>query len=419
MIAEILATGEEIRTGALADTNSATIAGELEQAGVAVTRLGGVGDELATLADVLTEIGTRADIAVVTGGLGPTVDDLSAEAAARAAGVELHLDEGAMRSIEAFFERRNRPMNPTVRKQAVVPRGSEILFNPVGTAPGFSLVIGRCRFFFLPGVPFEMRRMLADHVLPRVAAMQGGRREHRRIATISCFGLTESLTGERLSGLDAACPGVRLGLRAKFPEIQVKFYAGGPDDAQVRERLDQAVGWARERLGDVVFSRSEEPMEATVGGLLRARGATLAVAESCTGGLVAHRLTEVAGSSDYFLFSAVTYSNASKTSVLGVAAATLERCGAVHEETAREMAVGARRIAGAAYGLATSGIAGPSGGTPAKPVGTVCIGLATETRSLALRFHYTYDRRPMYKQMFAMKALDVLRRELLGLPLTA
>jgi nicotinamide-nucleotide amidase len=418
MIAEILATGEEIRTGALADTNSAYIAGELEQAGVAVTRLGGVGDELATLAAVLTEIGARADIAVVTGGLGPTVDDLSAEAAARAAGVELTLDAAALRSIEAFFERRQRPMNPTIRKQAVVPRGAQILFNPVGTAPGFSLVIGRCRFFFLPGVPFEMRRMLADHVLPAVAALQGGRRDHRRIATLSCFGLTESLTGERLSGLDAACPGVRLGLRAKFPEIQVKLYAGGPDEAQVRERLEQAARWARERLGDIVFSESEEPIGAAVGGLLRARGATLAVAESCTGGLIAHWLTEVAGSSDYFLLSAVTYANASKTNVLGVAAETLARWGAVHEETAREMAAGARRVAGATYGLATSGIAGPAGGSPEKPVGTVCIGLATDARSLALRFNYTYDRRSMYKQMFAIKALDLLRRELLGLPHT-
>jgi nicotinamide-nucleotide amidase len=416
MIAEILATGEEIRSGALADTNSAHIARELEQAGVAVTRLGGVGDHLDTLASVLSEIGARADIAVVTGGLGPTVDDLSAEAAAEAAGVGLRLDDAAMASIEAFFRKRSRPMNPSIRKQAMVPSGSDILFNPVGTAPGFSLVIGRCRFFFLPGVPFEMRRMLSDEVLPRVSALQGGIREHRRIHTLSCFGLTESLTGERLTGLDRACPGVRLGLRAKFPEIQVKLYAGGRDEAEVQTRLRQAEQWSRERLGDIVFSGSEESMAEAVGRLLRGHGATLALAESCTGGLIAHWLTEVAGSSDYFLFSAVTYSNASKARLLGVAEETLQRCGAVAEETAREMAAGARRVAGATYGLATSGIAGPSGGTPDKPVGTVCIGLAGESRSLAWRFQYTYDRRSMTKQMFAMKALDLLRRELRGLP---
>ncbi|MCU0564249.1 MAG: competence/damage-inducible protein A, partial [Desulfobacterales bacterium] len=207
MIAEILATGEEIRTGALADTNSAYIAGELEQAGVAVARLSGVGDDLERLAAVLVEIGGRADIAVVTGGLGPTVDDLSSEAAAKAAGVELKLDPSAMASIEDFFRRRNRPMNPSIRKQAVLPSGADVLFNPVGTAPGFSLVIGRCRFFFLPGVPFEMRRMLADQVLPRVAALPGAPREHRRVRTLSCYGLTESLTGERLAGIDRAFPG--------------------------------------------------------------------------------------------------------------------------------------------------------------------------------------------------------------------
>ena len=180
MIAEILATGEEIRTGALADTNSAYIAAELEQAGVAVARLSGVGDDLERLASVLVEHRGRADIAVVTGGLGPTVDDLSSEAAAKAAGVECKLDPSAMASIEDFFRRRNRPMNPSIRKQAVLPSGADVLFNPVGTAPGLSLAIGRCRFFFLPGVPFEMRRMLADQVLPRVAALQGAARDHRR-----------------------------------------------------------------------------------------------------------------------------------------------------------------------------------------------------------------------------------------------
>ena len=416
MIAEILATGEEIRTGALADTNSAYIAAELEQAGVAVARLSGVGDDLERLAAVLVEIGGRADIAVVTGGLGPTVDDLSSEAAAKAAGVELKLDPSAMASIEDFFRRRNRPMNPSIGKQAVLPSGAEVLFNPVGTAPGFSLAIGRCRFFFLPGVPFEMRRMLADQVLPRVAALQGAARGHRRVRTLSCYGLTESLTGERLSGIDRAVPGVRLGLRAKFPEIQVKLYASGGDAGEVDASLAQAETWARERLGDIVFSDAEESMAGAVGRLLRARGGSLALAESCTGGLLAHWLTDTPGSSDYFLFSAVTYSNASKIRVLGVSEETLQRCGAVSEETAAEMAAGARRAAGAAYGLATSGIAGPSGGSPEKPVGTVCIGLAAGDRPLAWRFQYTYTGRSMYKQGFAMKALDLLRRELLGLP---
>jgi nicotinamide-nucleotide amidase len=277
-------------------------------------------------------------------------------------------------------------------------------------------MVGRCRFFFLPGVPFEMKRMLADQVLPRIAGLMGPRRDHRLIKTLSCFGLTESLTGERLAGLGAEFPDVRLGLRAKFPEIQVKLYASGTDEADVSQQLEKAAGWARRRLGDIVFSDSGEPMEAAVGSLLRQRKATVAVAESCTGGLISHLLTEVAGSSDYFLLSAVTYADQAKTSVLGVSADTLRRVGAVHEDTACEMASGVRRVCRATHGISTTGIAGPAGGSAEKPVGTVCIGLACEERTLGFRFHYTHDRRSMNKQMFAMKALDILRRELLALP---
>ena len=256
----------------------------------------------------------------------------------------MRLDQPALDSIEEFFRKRNRPMNPSIRKQAILPEGADVLFNPVGTAPGFSLKVGRCLFFFLPGVPFEMKRMLADHVVPRIVTLMGGRRDHRLIKTLSCFGLTESLTGERLSGLGVEFPGVQLGLRAKFPEIQVKLYASGADEAGVSQQLEKAAGWARRRLGDIVFSDSGEPMEAAVGSLLRQRKATLAVAESCTGGLISHLLTEISGSSDYFLFSAVTYANQAKTAVLGVSADTLLRCGAVHEDTACEMAAGVRRV---------------------------------------------------------------------------
>jgi nicotinamide-nucleotide amidase len=184
----------------------------------------------------------------------------------------------------------------------------------------------------------------------------------------------------------------------------------------VSQELENASAWARERLEDIVFSETGEPMEAVVGRLLRERNVTLAVAESCTGGLVSHLLTEVPGSSDYFRLAAVTYANDAKTRLLGVTEATLASCGAVHEDTAREMAAGVRRLAGSTHGLATSGIAGPAGGSIEKPVGTVCIGLSTPGREFGYRFHFAYGRRSMNKQMFAMKAMDVLRRELLGLP---
>jgi nicotinamide-nucleotide amidase len=414
MQAEILATGDEIRSGALVDSNSAYIAEKLEENGIEVVRHTSVGDDLPILVATLREIGDRMDVAVVTGGLGPTVDDLSAEAAAAAAGVELVFNEPAMQNVESFFKKFDRPMTASNRKQAYLPGGCDILHNPVGTAPGFALVIGRCRFFFLPGVPYEMKRMLSEQVVPALRALQGGAIMHSRVKTITTFGLPESLAGEKVSGIEAAFPGVKLGLRAHFPQIQIKLYGRDRDGDLLVQRLEQAGRWAIERLGAHVVSENGDAMEAVVGKLLTDKSATLALAESCTGGLVANWLTNVAGSSAYFLFSAVTYSNKAKMDVLGVQPQTLEQHGAVHEETAREMAEGARRVAGATYGLSTSGIAGPDGGSDDKPVGTVCVGFAGPGRSFGRRLYFPFGRRLMNKKVFAMAALDIFRKELMA-----
>ncbi|MCJ8503065.1 competence/damage-inducible protein A [Desulfatitalea alkaliphila] len=416
MRAEIVATGDEIRTGALVDSNSAHIADQLEQAGIEVTRHHAVGDDLPVLVALLHEIGARAEVAVVTGGLGPTEDDLSAAAAARALGVGLVLDQQALEEIEAYFTRRGRPMTASNRKQAMFPEGARRLPNPIGTAPGFRVVIGGCAFYFLPGVPHEMRRMLQEQVLPDLHTMQGAVRDFRLTRVISTFGLPESVVGEKVAAIHQYFPDIKLGLRAKFPEIQVKLYLNTPDEAQGGRMLDGAARWVSEALGINVFSLREGTMAEEVGALLRQQNATLALAESCTGGLIANWLTNIAGSSDYFLFGAVTYANPSKIQVLGVEPETLEQYGAVHETTAQSMARGARRIAGATYGLATSGIAGPGGGTAEKPVGTLCIGLdgpmGTRSRTVTLSF----GQRLMNKRLFAMIALDLLRRALLEQP---
>lgn len=418
MIAEILATGDEIRSGALIDSNSAHIAQTLEQNGIVVTRHSSVGDDLETLVTVMAEIGTRADVAVVTGGLGPTQDDLSSEAAAKAGGVPLVLDKTALAQIEDFFRSRGRTMTSSNQKQAYFPQNATILYNPVGTAPGFSLTIGRCLFFFMPGVPYEMRRMLTDQVIPAIERLQGSARLFCQTRVISCFGLPESEVGERVAEVPKLFPPIKLGLRAKFPEIQVKLYLNSQDAEQGSRTLDKATCFVVETLGKNAFSIAERSMAEETGLLLKAAQATVAVAESCTGGLVAHWLTNTAGASDYFLLSTVVYANEAKIQVLGVQADTLARCGSVHEETACQMAEGVRRVAGATYGIATTGIAGPTGGSPEKPVGTVCIGLAGEQGSQAWRFHFNYGGRQMFKQVFAMTALDTLRRHLKGeLPL--
>jgi nicotinamide-nucleotide amidase len=413
MKAELLATGDEIRSGALVDSNSAYIAERLEENGIEVLRHTSVGDDLATLVSTLREVARRVDVAVVTGGLGPTSDDRSAEAAAGAAGVKLVLDEDALANVESFFRKFNRPMTASNRKQAMLPQGSTILHNPVGTAPGFSLAIETCRFFFLPGVPYEMKQMLNAHVIPAVNALQGDAAMHSRVKTITTFGLPESLAGEKVAGVEAAFPGIQLGLRANFPQIQVKLYGREKTAEMLDQRLADAGNWAIERLGKHVISENGERMEAVVGKLLMERAATIALAESCTGGLLAHWLTNVAGSSDYFLFSGVTYSNRAKMDVLAVNPDTLDTYGAVHEETAREMADGARRVAGATYGLSTSGIAGPDGGTGDKPVGTVCIGFSGPDGAYGKRYYFPFGKRLMNKKIFAMAALDLLRKELL------
>ena len=414
MRAEIVATGDEIRTGALVDSNSAYLADLLELNGIEVVRHHTVGDDMAMLVDLFAEIGQRTDIALVTGGLGPTQDDLSSSAAAQAAGVELIEDQRALEEIEAFFQSRGRPMNPSNRKQALFPEGASVLYNHMGTAPGFQVRIGGCAFSFMPGVPNEMYAMFEEQVLPQLQAAQGKGRQFRLVRVISTFGLPESAVGEKVAAMTEQYPDIKLGLRAKFPEIQVKLYLNVTDEAQGRERLDAAVKWVAERLQPYAFSFEERTMAAEVGALLLERGATLALAESCTGGLIANWVTNTPGSSGFFLFSAVTYANEAKMKVLGVEEETLVRCGAVAEETARQMAAGARNTAGATYGLATTGIAGPDGGTEEKPVGTICIGLATPEETLSRKLTISFGRRLMNKRLFAMLALDLLRRQLNG-----
>jgi competence/damage-inducible protein CinA-like protein len=413
MIAEILATGDEIRSGALIDSNSAYIAEKLEEVGIPVKRHSCVGDDFEVLVSILKEISTRVDICVVTGGLGPTTDDLSSEAAAAAAGDTLVLDTQALDDIETFFRSRKREMVSSNRKQAMLPRTAEAMYNPVGTAPGFSLKIDRCVFFFLPGVPHEMKRMLSNEMLPRIEKISGALPAHCLVKNITTFGLTESATGEKVAPINDDFPEIKLGLRAKFPEIHVKLYLNGQDLPHMEKRLALAAKWIQNRLGRHVLSLEGASLPEVVGGLLRKEFATVAVAESCTGGRIANWLTNVPGSSDYFHFSGVTYSNHSKTNVLGVAPGLLKAYGAVHEETAKAMAEGARRISGATYAISTTGIAGPTGGTDDKPVGTVCIGLATPDKVEGKRLYFPFGQRSMNKSIFGMAALNMLRKELL------
>lgn len=415
MKAAFLAIGDEIVGGLTTDTNSGFIAGELKDVGVEAVAGFSVADEEDDIARALERAMEDAELVVCTGGLGPTADDLTTAVVARVAGRELRLDEASLEAIVERFRQRGIEMPPNNRKQALFPEGATIFPNPNGTAPGFVVSLqrggGERWIACFPGVPRETRPMVRDALVPWVAARQPDTRFASRIFSTS--GLTESKLDEMLAGV--VDPGeARLAFRAAFPRIQARLTLRGAPGDDLDARLDALEARVRERLGHHLYATGDEGMEETVGRLLRERGLTLALAESCTGGRIGDWITNVPGSSAYFLLGTAVYSNEAKHAILGVTAETLVAHGAVSTQTAEEMAQGARRAAGADLGLSTTGIAGPGGGSPEKPVGTVCIGLAWEGGAWSRRYDLGDLGRERIKGFTANIALDRLRRWLLG-----
>lgn len=415
--AEILSTGDEVLLGDITDTNSSFLCRRLREAGVTVTGITAVGDDVRAISNAVGTISKRADICLVTGGLGPTRDDLTAQACAEAAGVSLERNPHALASMEAYFEKRGFEITPANEKQAMMPKGAGVLENQNGTAPGFEMALRKCRFFFMPGVPSEMRVMYTGQVKPRLFEICGKTGEIQ-VERLMVFGLPESVVGAKLDGFENSFKGLSLGFRARFPLIEVKLTArreGHAGDGVLSD-MDMARAWVGKKLGRKVISHQGLTLAQETGRLLTAAGQTLSVAESCTGGLIANLVTDVAGASAYFLFSATTYANAAKMDILGVPLKTLEEHGAVHEETAMAMAAGARRAGHSDWAISTTGIAGPSGGADEKPVGTVCIGVAGPDGVSARRFVLDTGDRERNKQFFAATALEMLRRKLVGKP---
>ena len=409
---EIAATGKEILSGRILDSNSAWLAEQMRLAGAEASRLHAVSDELPALTELLREIAPRADLAIVTGGLGSTPDDITARAAAKCSGRPLVLDQEALQSVKDFWgSKMSSRMPEEAANQALIPEESLALQNPIGSAPGFGLSISGCLIYFLPGVPREMKRMFTDSVLPHIRSRFAGELRPIQTNRMNIFGLTESGVSRRLDDFTQLHPRMELGYRSLFPRIQLCLYSYQTETSE--EEMAQAKQLILERLGANVVSATDESMPEVIGHLLREREATLSLAESCTGGLISRRITSVAGSSDYFSLSAVTYSNLAKTSLLGVSESTLEKCGAVHQETAQKMAEGMRRLSGSTYALSTTGVAGPGGGTAQKPVGTVCIGLAWPNESTTRHLQWDSRDRLTNQSFFAECAMDLLRRRLL------
>lgn len=410
MNVQLLLTGNEIMSGDTVDSNSAMIAQQLGALGIGVYRKVTVGDDAPLLQAELAAMVASADLVIVNGGLGPTIDDLTAAILAAVAGVPLKENPQAVAHLQQWCARRNLQLNAANLKQAMLPAGATLIDNPVGSAVGFEMTLGKCRVICTPGVPGELRPML-DAILADLAARLQ-RPMERHILRLQTFGLGESTAQQLITdNLPDWPPEVELGFRAGAPQMEIKLTiesaAASAAQQRCRDQLQQL-------FGDHIIGEGDTTLAQRVLQLLRERGATVATAESCTGGLIASLLTRVPGSSDGFHAGFVTYSNAIKQSVLGVHADTLAQHGAVSEEVVREMALGALECAGADYAIAVSGIAGPDGGSAEKPVGTVWLAWG-DRHNMRTRGLCWPVERTLFQTMIAAAGLDMLRRILLGI----
>ncbi|NTV50114.1 MAG: CinA family nicotinamide mononucleotide deamidase-related protein [Geobacteraceae bacterium] len=407
-----LSIGDELICGQLTDTNAGTIASTLLAEGLLIQRHITVGDNESDIIGALSDLGRVSDAVIVTGGLGPTADDMTSRAAARATGRRLVINDEARNHVRLMSGKlENLILCPLSDKQAMIPTKSVLIPNPRGTACGFHLMHNGCFMFFMPGVPSEMIVMLHDTVLPFLLE----RVPHKRVIrteSLNLFGPCEAEVDELLLGIVNPASGLTLGICVTFPWMKVTLRAEADSHDAATDLLLPAVNVVRERLKDYCFSSGNVCMDDAVSELFRDRCLTVSLAESCSGGLIAKRLTDIAGSSRYFLESVVTYSNDAKMRLLGIPSGLLNGSGAVSSECASAMAKGIRQASGSDLGLAVTGIAGPDGGSEDKPVGTVFISLAAADGCWTKRFHFNGNRDDI-RTLTAWTALDWLRRYLL------
>lgn len=407
MYGEIITIGDELTSGRTLNLNGWYAAGRLTAAGLKVTRITSVGDNYPMVAEALERALENSRFIIVTGGLGSTQDDKTSEIVAKALNRPLSLDQKMFRLLEEYAKARGLTITSSLEKMAWMPNGSRLL-SPEGRACGFCLVEKGVRLYFLPGVPEQMRYLMDKVVIPELLSFYD-EIPVTRSRILKLYGLTEPHIAEMFRELEDRTGDVVLGFYPQFPEIHITLSLRGEDEATVSGELDRVEAEIRQVMGTYIFAQGNESMEEVVGRLLVDRKLTLSLAESCTGGLIGHRITNVSGSSEYFQGGIVCYSNRAKIQLLGVKEKTLEEHGAVSEATVREMALGTRDALGADLGLAVTGIAGPTGGTPQKPVGMVFIGLATGDKIFAKGYRF-WGTREEVKQQSATMALDWVRR---------
>ena len=410
---EIVTIGNEVLSGRTLDTNFAFLARALEEVSVPVGWHSTVGDTAERIAEGLTRALERADGVIMTGGLGPTPDDVTRKAVATVLNRPLQLDEGVLAHIRERGKKFGRKLPASVETMALIPRGAELWTNSVGAAPGILIEHRKKPVILLPGVPQEMEMLAREHVIPYLRQRSGLAVES---FTLRTFGAFESQLHEKIGAMPDAWPGASLAYLPSWFGVDLRVTVTGANAALARNVAERAYAELAERVKGVVYAEGTRGLEEIAGELLAAKGWKIAAAESCTGGLLAKRLTDVAGCSRYVERGYVTYSNQSKLELLGVDAATLAAQGAVSAAVAEQMAQGARAKAGVEVGVGITGVAGPNGGSEQKPVGTVFIAVSSPLGD-AVRVHRFIGSRATVRERSAQTALDMLRRHLLELPI--
>lgn len=412
MKAELITIGDEILIGQIVDTNSAWMAVELNQIGIKVVQITSVSDDPEHLIAALNEARRRADVILMTGGLGPTKDDRTKKVLCEYFDSELVLHKPTLEHVDdLFFKKRGIKVTQLNHDQALVPACCEVLFNPVGTAPGMWFENEKVIFVSIPGVPFEMKELMTNQVIPRLKGLNAnGAIVHKTVLTV---GFAESKLAETIEEWESALPEhIHLAYLPDPGRVRLRLSAFGNDEQKLKDEVDVQVDKLKQIIPDAIYGYGDDTLAGVVGKLLIEKGASMATAESCTGGLIAHFITSVPGSSQWFMGSVVAYANKIKQGILNVNEQSLTKYGAVSEQVVIEMAVGAQKLMKADYAVATSGIAGPDGGTDEKPVGTVWIAVAGPHNTVAKKFNFASNReRNIIRSSHT--ALDMLRLMLL------
>jgi nicotinamide-nucleotide amidase len=410
ILAELLTIGDEILYGQIVDTNSQWMSVELSNAGIKVIRKTTVGDVEGEIMTALTEAEKRADIILITGGLGPTSDDLTKPCLAKHFNCDLVMNEEALLEVTEFFKSRGRELTEVNRQQAALPSCCEKITNQMGTAPGMWFERNGKVFMSMPGVPHEMKRMMADYVIPKLKLTFNTPSIHHKV--IRTVGIGESMLAEKISAWEKALPPhVRLAYLPSLHEVKLRLTTIGNSLPQMEAETNDLVERLKERAGQFIYGYGEDPLEVVIGDLLKSKKLTLSVAESCTGGYLSHLITSVPGSSEYFLGSMIPYAYEIKMRQLGVKPETLEKHGAVSEPTIIEMANLVRAKFTTDIGVATSGIAGPGGATDEKPVGTVWIAYSDKHKTVTKKLQLSKDRM-INIRMASTAVLNLIRQNL-------